>query len=964
MRIERLILPNAQALDEIAKAIWQFAQETEQRPQVVLSTSGPANALRRAMERLRPKNLPKEIVFLPKILGLAKWLEQTPSLMDYPAVLSTLERWEKVQQALIKYPLIQKNFGVIGEKGIWSLTKSIVQACDHLSQAHLNIDPSLATVFEYDQAKKIFDKALAAAYPLQQNDFIQEESALIMAFWKNLSSLQDPVIRRQCSLMLRTQMITQVAHLEPLVWIEMGEVRGSQQLTEEHFLDRYADRQSVLKIGLDWERAALWPECLTSSGERPEKHLQIQKNRQDANTEHIRIIALPNFEKMAWGALACIQEHIAQDRRRIALVAQDRLVARRVRALLNRLGSAVVVQDQTGWKLSTTGAAAAVQSWLEIARAREGPDLHQLLGFIKNPLLDWSVLWQNLKKDSVDFEQVCWFIEKTILERRFIPNWQSLLEIFYHLENQHEPFDDLATGFFSHQNNTQLSIQLLQNIQELAQAWQGGFKTGKDWVLLLQEQLQHLGMTKNLSSDAAGADTMQALQEMQRMQTELISGSSWFSLFDQWMEESSYLEQSPLGYIQVSIIPLAATRLQVYDAVVMVGCDDRQLPNLTDHGLIFSKAMVASLGLATMEDQYQQYARDLSALIQAHPHTDFLWQEWQQAQERNRCAGWLTRLQFELGHLANKKITLPQSSTLLGGQTTAKASLQIGDTLFPKRISPSSYKTLRECPYRFYATRLLGLWAPSALQSSSEFGMVGNVLHAILARFYRQLKIQDVSNLQVDQAEYDRPQWMYQQLQRISNQQWQPLIEHDGKLLGMRQEWLDQIPHWIHWQIEQEANGWEFASAEVPVTFQLDLVDGTQLEIAGRADRFDTHATLGTARVIDYKFQAIKKIIDKERFIEDDPQLLIYAQGANGTSVVHGQPITIGAWCSLKSLDNLERVHDIEINADMTAHLIDQMQEDLGAIWQGAPMPASGPEQVCRYCDVRGICRKGMWLER
>jgi ATP-dependent helicase/nuclease subunit B len=396
----------------------------------------------------------------------------------------------------------------------------------------------------------------------------------------------------------------------------------------------------------------------------------------------------------------------------------------------------------------------------------------------------------------------------------------------------------------------------------------------------------------------------------------------------------------------------------------MVGCDDRQLPNLTDHGLIFSKAMVASLGLATMEDQYQQYARDLSALIQAHPHTDFLWQEWQQAQERNRCAGWLTRLQFELGHLANKKITLPQRSTLLGGQTTAKASLQIGDTLFPKSISPSSYKTLRECPYRFYATRLLGLWAPSALQSSSEFGMVGNVLHAILARFYRQLKIQDASNLQAHQAEYDRPQWMHQQLQRISNQQWQPLIEYDGKLLGMRQEWLDQIPHWIDWQIEQEANGWAFASAEVPVTFQLDLGGGTQLEITGRADRFDTHASLGTARVLDYKFQVIQKIIDKERFIGDDPQLLIYARGANGTSVVHDQPITIGAWCSLKSPDNLERVHDIEINANVITHLTDQMQEDLGAIWQGAAMPASGPEQVCRYCDVRGICRKGMWIER
>ena len=88
MRIERLILPNAQALDEIAKAIWQFAQETEQRPQVVLSTSGPTNALRRAMERLRPKNLPKEIVIYNPLLldnnsifsyiHLPFWLEMVP----------------------------------------------------------------------------------------------------------------------------------------------------------------------------------------------------------------------------------------------------------------------------------------------------------------------------------------------------------------------------------------------------------------------------------------------------------------------------------------------------------------------------------------------------------------------------------------------------------------------------------------------------------------------------------------------------------------------------------------------------------------------------------------------------------------------------------------------------------------------------------------------------------------------
>ena len=31
------------------------------------------------------------------------------------------------------------------------------------------------------------------------------------------------------------------------------------------------------------------------------------------------------------------------------------------------------------------------------------------------------------------------------------------------------------------------------------------------------------------------------------------------------------------------------------------------------------------------------------------------------------------------------------------------------------------------------------------------------------------------------------------------------------------------------------------------------------------------------------------------------------------------------------------------------------------AIGQGAVLPAQGTNQVCKYCDVRGLCRKGAW---
>ena len=53
--------------------------------------------------------------------------------------------------------------------------------------------------------------------------------------------------------------------------------------------------------------------------------------------------------------------------RRIALVAEDRLTARRVRALLER--QQVLVADETGWKLTTTRAAATVDALLECAPA-------------------------------------------------------------------------------------------------------------------------------------------------------------------------------------------------------------------------------------------------------------------------------------------------------------------------------------------------------------------------------------------------------------------------------------------------------------------------------------------------------------------------------------------------------------------------------------------------------------------
>jgi len=58
------------------------------------------------------------------------------------------------------------------------------------------------------------------------------------------------------------------------------------------------------------------------------------------------------FEDEAAAAAAQVLAHVERGETPIALIAQDRALVRRIRALLER--SAVVMRDETGWKLSTT----------------------------------------------------------------------------------------------------------------------------------------------------------------------------------------------------------------------------------------------------------------------------------------------------------------------------------------------------------------------------------------------------------------------------------------------------------------------------------------------------------------------------------------------------------------------------------------------------------------------------------
>ena len=78
------------------------------------------------------------------------------------------------------------------------------------------------------------------------------------------------------------------------------------------------------------------------------------------------------FEDEAAAAAAQVLAHVDRGETPVALIAQDRALVRRIRALLER--SAVVMRDETGWKLATTRAGATVMALLAAARRDASAD--------------------------------------------------------------------------------------------------------------------------------------------------------------------------------------------------------------------------------------------------------------------------------------------------------------------------------------------------------------------------------------------------------------------------------------------------------------------------------------------------------------------------------------------------------------------------------------------------------------
>ena len=394
-------------------------------------------------------------------------------------------------------------------------------------------------------------------------------------------------------------------------------------------------------------------------------------------------------EDEAQRSAACVLAHLQAGRTPVALVAQDRLLTRRVRAMLADRG--VAVRDETGWTLSTTRAAASVMTLLRACAWNASCDA----------VLEWAKESPALTPDSVARLEAA-------LRRAGVSEWQR--------------------------------VGLEGPVVDAVQALRAGLQSARplaQWLPAVREALVAAGQWGALSADVAGQAVIEALRLQQGAEAEFaefarpMAPSAFMAWVSQALESGSFVPPHP-AQADVILLPLSQLLGRAPAAVVLPGCDEVHLPASPEPADLWTPRQRAVLGLPSREELALAARRSWNDALQSSP-LDILWR--QSAAGEHRMPGvWLLELLTRQA-VNGQDWRMDRALSPLPGAMPAPTAAGLP---LP-RLSASSYEDLRRCPYRFFALRLLGLQEQEELEGEIDKRDFGNWLHIVLRHFHEGL---------------------------------------------------------------------------------------------------------------------------------------------------------------------------------------------------------------------------------
>ena len=608
----------------------------------------------------------------------------------------------------------------------------------------------------------------------------------------------------------------------------------------------------------------------------------------------------PDFEALAEQTATAVVQHLNAGRRPVALLAQDRVVIRRVRALLGRQG--VPVHDETGWTLATTPAAAALMALLRAALA--GGAVDDWLAWLKSALATgWDA------EGLAGLESRC---------RRY--GWRRA--------------DQLDAAALPPTVGV-----LWQRARRQLEPLAGGARSLGGWLAALGQALNGLAPLANVEGGEALLDTLWisrnpwagSAHEAALAQTRL-RPDEFLAWVDDTLEAAQFEPAADEGAAEVVITPLARAMLRPFGAIVLPGADAGTLGPVNPQAGLLADADAAALGLPSLAERRDAEALGFAQLLRA-PVLTLLRCAFAGAEPLpaspllERLAGAAARGGQALhGWRDDRELLTPAGLLQRRAAADARGCL-------PAALSASAIEALRNCPYQFFSRVLLGLREADELEQELSKRDYGTWLHAVLKRFHESRDGDDDAALRAA-AEAE--------LALLDAADFLPFSAAFERLR----------PLYLAWLAETEAGGQRYAAGEVDRDCRPFAAPLQAMVIKGRIDRIDESP--GGDWLLDYKTGDAKALKDKVAAKLEDTQLATYALLTGAAPGLRAGYLVLDDGKGVALLPH-------EDVSDTALALRDGLQADLMAIREGAPLPALGEGKVCDYCEARGLCRKDDW---
>lgn len=708
---------------------------------------------------------------------------------------------------------------------------------------------------------------------------------------------------------------TQMQHFwhsqDPTTW---AECTASDLRTQ--WLDTCFDQQQNLLTRIDI--------CRSLGDPIQQQHLMVTTQSEEAE---------------ARATLAAIIEGLNSQPYSVDVILEDRKLARRLRALLER--HQLQFRDNSGWAFSTTQIAAVIEAWMQCIE--EDFPYQALFTVLRS---QWILPYEDRDIYQADDPEMYRYL-------------------VYRFEQDVVLHENISSGLHRFQRALKYRADRLQWTSQVTQqlhyllnllqtaANQVDYKNTyavHDWVAQLIASFKQLDIIDQLQNDLAGQQLMEVLYRLRNTSTAFSSehALSWIE-FRTWFNR--LLEQTPFEaeqqHSRINLLTLEQSYLRTMSFCVIAGIDEKRFPRTAQRSYFFNDAVNTALGLRTVEETQQQaqqtikhvlhHAKQLRLIMLQGNHEEMLsasplleWYKrfYEQCYNQPFCHEWHDD---ELQPEQPKQLTLQPKPMVQASH-------------LPASLTVSAHQRLINCPYHFYLSDILGLKPNEKIKEKLSRGDYGNRVHRCLEIFHSGQPAIDKLGAFTQPLDAAHRQAAIEHLQAIAEQEFSRDIRESFEHVNWLQRWQSMIPEYIDWAIKQ-ADQWQIELSETTLTSQA--IAGISLQ--GRIDRGDINQ--GNERVlIDYKTGSnIAGIADIGS--GEDVQLASYALLLENVSRVIYLQLD-------KQVKSIEPKGDLE---QLKQQLHDRLETVITMIKKGHELPAQPYTRHCQYCPHTGICRQKSW---